>query len=126
MPGQTTREKLPIQRFSFPRESRLLRPSDYKNVFQHGKKAVGRCYICYVNRQEGEGSKLGIAVSRKVGNAVVRNRIKRYIREYFRTHKPLFQQDVQVVVVARTQAAQLTSQESGQALEHLLKNRGVL
>ena len=126
MPGQTERENFSTHRFSFPRDVRLLRPCEYQAVFQQGSKAVGRSFICYVHRQEGVGSKLGFAVSRKVGNAVVRNRIKRYLREFFRTHRPLFQQETQVVFVARAEAARLSYQDSALALEQLLKSGGVL
>lgn len=126
MPGQTERENFSTPRFAFPRDARLHRPCEYQEIFQKGSKMVGRAFICYVHRQEGAGSKLGFAVSRKVGNAVVRNRVKRKLREFFRTHLPLFQCEARVVFVARSEAAGLSHQEMEMALEQLLKSGGVL
>ena len=85
----------------FPREARITRKSEYDHVFKHGKKVVGRYFVCHAARREGQGRKLGLAVSRKVGPAVVRNRIKRLLREFFRTHRAALSQDTLYVVVAR-------------------------
>lgn len=85
----------------FPREARITRKSEYDYVFKHGKKVVGRYFVCHVTRRVGQGRKLGMAVSRKVGPSVVRNRIKRLLREFFRTHQDRLAEDTQWVVVAR-------------------------
>lgn len=116
MPGQ----------YQFPRENRLTRKSDYQFVFQQGKKAVGRYFVCYMVRRPGKGHKLGTAVSRKVGCAVVRNRIKRYIREFYRTRRPQFDCEAYVVVVARPASAELDYRKCTSALAHLFARGGVL
>lgn len=92
---------------NFPRSARVTRKAEYDFVFRHGEKVVGRYFICHVARQEGQGRKLGLAVSRKVGPSVVRNRIKRLLREFFRTHQDRLSEDTQVVVVARPACAGL-------------------
>ena len=71
-------EPLVPGRESFPRRERLTSPREFREVFEHGRRAAGQAFICYV--AEGQGRKMGMAVSRKVGGAVVRNRVKRYIR----------------------------------------------
>ena len=115
------------ERFGYPREARINHQRAYEAVFKGGRKLVGPEYVCYVNRQSGVGVRLGAVASRKVGGAVVRNRIKRYVREYFRLHRGAFAEDTQLVVVARAQAARFTSfAESAQALERLLSRGGVL
>lgn len=91
----------------FPRSARITRKNDYDFVFQQGAKVVGRYFVCHVVRREGQGRKLGVAVSRKVGPAVVRNRVKRLLREIFRTRQERFAQDTQLVVVARPACAGL-------------------
>jgi len=85
----------------FKRAARITRKPDFDYVFQQGSKVVGRYFVCHVARRDGQGRKLGMAVSRKVGHAVVRNRIKRFLREYFRTHPGQPGEDTQIVVVAR-------------------------
>jgi ribonuclease P protein component len=64
--------------------------------------------------------RLGITASRKVGNAVVRNRIKRGIREWFRSSRASFEGDFDVVVIARRGASQLRGDELGSGLSALI------
>lgn len=104
----------------FPREARITRKTEYDFVFQHGEKVVGRYFVCHVARREGQGRKIGLSVSRKVGPAVVRNRIKRSLREYFRTHQDRFCGDAQVVVVARPACAGLDGAHRLRAVAELL------
>ncbi|MBX7256233.1 MAG: ribonuclease P protein component [Candidatus Hydrogenedentes bacterium] len=105
----------------FPRRERLTRKREYELVFRNGRKRVGPAFICYVARQEGEGRKFGLAVSRKVGSAVVRNRVKRFLREFYRTHRAQLAHDVHIVVVARPQAAELSFHQCTEAMRRLLK-----
>jgi len=67
-------------------------------------------------RRDGQGRKIGLTVSRKVGNAVVRNRIKRYIREAYRNQRLELPEDAHIVVVARKAAAELSCLECAQAV----------
>jgi len=113
-------------RYSFPRSERLTTKSQFQFVFKQGEKHVGRHFICYLVRRENKGSKLGFAVSRKVGNAVVRNRVKRYLREYYRTHHADFTTAVSLVIVARPASAGLDYRECAGALEQLLRRGGLL
>lgn len=113
-------------RNTFPRAVRLTRKSEYAHVFEDGEKVAGRAFICYLAWRDGRGSRLGIAVSRKVGGAVVRNGIKRRIREFFRTQRHRFVRDVDLVVVARPESAGFSFRECAEALERLLRRGGVL
>jgi ribonuclease P protein component len=67
------------------------------------------------------GVRLGISVSRKVGNAVCRNRIKRWLREYFRTRRSALQTGVDLSVVVKPGAAQLSHAELDQQLQDALR-----
>ncbi len=84
---------------------RLRCPRAYQRVFEQGEKLVGSLFILYVLPTSEPYSRLGIAVSKRIGNAVVRNRIKRYLREMFRRHKAFLLSSCDLVCVARREAA---------------------
>jgi len=68
----------------FPRHLRIVRGSEYRSLYSEGRRTQTRWFVLF-SRQNGLGHhRLGITVSRKVGNAVVRNRVKRLFREVFR------------------------------------------
>lgn len=113
-------------RFPHPRCNRLLKRREFDQVFKLGSKQVGRHFVCYAVRKEEPGNKLGLVVSRKVGKAVTRNRVKRYIRECFRMHQGKFEGAVELVVVARAEAAKLTSAACERSLCKLLEREGLI
>lgn len=63
---------------------------------------------------------MGLVVSKKVGKAHDRNRVKRRVREYFRSHRALFREPVEIVVVAKRGAASLSMEEFHAELEAVL------
>ena len=85
---------------------RLRHPSEYQCVFECGRRLVTPLFVLYVLPRSEAPSRLGMAVSKRVGSAVVRNRVKRRIRELFRQHKSYFESPCDVVFVARRQAAE--------------------
>ena len=111
---------------AFPRQERLTRKRDFETAFKTGRKSVGAAFVCYVVRRESQGRKFGFAVSRKVGTAVVRNRVKRYLREFFRTHRAQIDEDALIVVVARPAAANANFDQCVRAMRRLLGDVEVL
>ena len=112
---------------AFPPSARITRAAEYKFVFERGERVVGRCFVCHLARQEDGGNcRLGLAVSRKVGNAVARNRSKRRVREFFRIRRDGFVPGVLLVVVARPGAADLDWSGLSGELERLLRRGGVI
>lgn len=109
----------------YPSSARLHNRAEFDAVFQAGSKGVDRYFVCYVVRREQQGSRLGTVVSRKVGGAVVRNRVKRYIREFFRRHRGSILEPVDVVVVARYTSADASYAACAESLERALKRGGV-
>jgi ribonuclease P protein component len=104
------------------RSQRLRKRSSFLLVQQHGHRTAGRTLVLYaMSRTEGtveDPSRLGIAVSKKVGNAVVRNRIKRYLREsYRRLDRP---PATDIVVIAKPTAAPSTFQQTFLELRTLI------
>jgi ribonuclease P protein component len=90
---------------AFDKSCRLLDKADFAKVFSQGIKSHGKYFLLIVTSNDLEHARLGIAVSRKVSTrAVIRNRIKRQIRESFRTNKNILK-GLDCVVIARNSAA---------------------
>ena len=85
----------------FPKSSRLLRRWEYLRVQRGGKKLHTPGFLVLYKKNRIGNTRLGIAVSKKYGNSVQRNRIKRLLREVFRRNSQLFPQSVDIVFVPK-------------------------
>ncbi|NIP99743.1 MAG: ribonuclease P protein component [Nitrospinaceae bacterium] len=93
---------------SFTKDERLLTRPEFRKVMEHGRKAtVDRTCTFYFLANPLGRKRLGIIASKKVGNAVARNRAKRKIREIFRRHKHLGEQAVDIVVISARKLVRL-------------------
>ena len=102
-----------ISRYGFPKSFRLLVSPDFRRV-QRGRRFKTKHLVFRCLKSEASEPRIGLAVSRKVGNAVVRNRVKRWIREAVR-HERQVLTGMEVVVIAlpsasRSSAASIRSQ----------------
>ena len=110
------------ERAHFPRSARLLKPIDFKRVFEKNVVSMDP-FFRIIARPSGQGeARLGLAVSRKVDkHAVGRNRIKRIVRESFRRHAGVGENGLPAldfVVLARPAAASICNDELYRSLEH--------
>jgi ribonuclease P protein component len=87
---------------TFSARDRLRKRYQFQLVREHGRRVHTRSFVVLVARSVEPQVRLGITVSRQVGQAVRRNRIKRLIRELFRTHRELFPSTADIVVIAKT------------------------
>ncbi len=91
--------------------SRLSRSSDFKRVYRQGSSVASRFLVVYYFKRSsetnGEGPRLGLSVSKRLGAAVVRNRIKRLLREAFRACDGRLAPEYDYVVIARPQLLEL-------------------
>jgi ribonuclease P protein component len=95
-----------------PGRGRLSRSADFDRVFRSGRSHAGREFVLYVFPRAEEGPpRLGLSVSRKVGGAVERNRVKRLVREAFARESGVLPPGVDAVVVARHDARALAERE---------------
>lgn len=92
----------------FGKGLRLRRRAEFLAVQDTGARINADCLLVVWKRNAVGGTRLGLTVSSKVGPAVVRNRIRRHLREFFRKHKTEFPLGVDVVVIARTSASDAT------------------
>ncbi|MCG7419250.1 ribonuclease P protein component [Macrococcus epidermidis] len=100
---------------------RIKKNDDFQKVYKQGKSVANKQFIIYrLRNQENEHFRLGISVSKKIGNAVTRNRIKRAIRESFTRHKQDIIKD-DFIVIARNPSKDMTVEEIHKSLEHVMK-----
>ncbi|RME51856.1 MAG: ribonuclease P protein component [Deltaproteobacteria bacterium] len=105
MPGY---ERAGKEDFSFPKRMRLRRRAEFTRLSRKGKRKSSPHFLLLFQRNDLGYNRLGITVSRRIGNAVRRNRLKRRIREFFRTHQARFPQGRDMNFIARKGAADLS------------------
>lgn len=88
----------------FPKSARLLESADFRHVTTAGRKLGGRYFLLFSLEVPQRQTRLGLTVSRKVGNAVVRSRIKRLMREFFRLGRGTWIDGRDWVLIARPSA----------------------
>jgi len=76
-----------MKRFSFPKKKRLVSNNQFKAVMARGRRLSNGVLTLYMARNDCEYSRLGVSVGKSRGNAVVRNRLKRLMREAFRQNQ---------------------------------------
>ena len=104
----------------------LKKNSDFQNVYVKGKSKTNRYLVMYVAQNNLSINRLGISVSKKVGNSVVRHHLTRLIREAYRLNSNMFNSSLDIVVIARNTAKDKTYKEVESALLHLAKLHNIL
>ncbi|MDE6619502.1 MAG: ribonuclease P protein component, partial [Lachnospiraceae bacterium] len=93
--------------------------TDFKNVYSGTKSYANKYLVMYVLENGLDKNRLGISVSKKVGNSVVRHHVTRLIRESYRLHEDMFRSGLDIVVVARVSAKDVKYAEIESALLHV-------
>ncbi|HKL98374.1 MAG TPA: ribonuclease P protein component [Mobilitalea sp.] len=99
---------------------------DFRKIYHTGKSYANKYLIMYVKKNELIGNRLGISVSKKVGNSVVRHRITRLVRESYRLSEKYLLFGLDIVVVARFTAKGKNYSEIDSSLLHLMKLHKIL
>lgn len=103
------------------KQYRIKKQRDFQFVFKKGRSFANRQFVVYVkDNKEVSHFRLGISVSKKLGNAVTRNKIKRRIRNFFQTHKDELK-STDYVVIARQPVPNMEYKEIEKSLLHVLK-----
>jgi ribonuclease P protein component len=102
---------MPVKRLMFPKARRLTRPSEFDRVKKQGRVEHGKFLVLGFLREGALPMRAGFVTSRVIGRAVVRNRIRRRMREIVRKHQNEILDGVWIVTIARTSAANATYQD---------------
>ena len=120
-----------------PKRPRLSRSSDFQRIYRQGSSTASRFLVLYSFKRSADvtadGPRLGLSVSKKLGGAVVRNRVKRLLREAVAASREHLAEEYDLVVIARPQLLELMDrEEKGEkglvraAVQELLSRAGLL
>ena len=104
----------------------LKNNQQFRFVYKNGRSYANKYFIMYVKENGLDKNRIGISVSKKVGNSVVRHRITRLVRESYRLHESVFNSGLDMAVIARVSAKGKSMDEISSALLHLGKLQGVI
>ena len=104
----------------------LKKNRDFQVVYKSGRSYANKYLVMYIMENHQDKNRLGISVSKKVGNSVVRHHITRLIRESYRLHEKIFNSGLDIVVIARNSAASVSYHEVESAMLHLGKLHGII
>ena len=86
--------------FSFKREERILKKREFISLKLQGRRYYTKNFVVIIKKNKGGITRLGITVSKRIGNSVKRNRIKRLIREFFRLNKQQIPKGYDLLITA--------------------------
>lgn len=104
----------------------LKKNREFQAVYREGKSKVNRCFVMIIRENDHPCNRVGISVSKKVGNSIVRHRVTRVVREVMRLHWEDVIQGYDIVIVARTASGEASYQKFESAIVHLLKKHHLL
>ena len=87
--------------YDLPPERRVRRRADFQRAYAEGTKVVTRLFVLFARPNGSKSTRLGVTATRKTGNAVIRNRARRLVREAFRRHREHLPVGFDLVVVVR-------------------------
>ncbi|HXG50422.1 MAG TPA: ribonuclease P protein component [candidate division Zixibacteria bacterium] len=108
----------------FPKQARLRKRPEFIDLSRRGKKIHTPHFVVITRPNDGKQARLGVTVSAKVGNAVARNRVKRLVRECFRRCRRDIVPVLDVLVIARDAAADISYAQTESELKKALVRNG--
>ncbi|MCX8002627.1 ribonuclease P protein component [Anoxybacillus eryuanensis] len=105
---------------------RIKKNDEFQEVFKRGTSVANRQFVLYVlDKPEQPYFRIGLSVSKKIGKAVVRNRVKRYIRQVFHEEREQIDAGKDYVIIARMPVATMGYEEAKKSLLHVLRRANV-
>ena len=109
------------------KEFRVKKNKEFQDAFKKGKSFANRQFVVYsLNKPGQEHFRIGLSVSKKIGNAVTRNQIKRYVRQAFHELENELKHPFDYIIIARKPVADMGFHEIKNSLIHVLKLSKVL
>ncbi|GAB2536974.1 ribonuclease P protein component [Gracilibacillus alcaliphilus] len=109
------------------KEWRIKKDKEFQEVFKKGASFANRqLVIYYLHKDQQKHYRVGLSVSKKIGNAVVRNQIKRYIRQAFVELDKNVKQEYDIIIIARQPAKDIDFHQIKKSVNHLLYKTGLL
>lgn len=99
----------------------IKKNEDFRNIYRTGKSYGNKYIVMYVKKNSSDKNRLGISVSKKVGNSVIRNRVTRLARESYRLSEYSLLKGYDIVIVGRKNARNISYAEMESAFLHLVK-----
>lgn len=96
-----------------------MKNKDFQIIYKEGKSYANKYLVVYIRENNTDQNRLGISVSKKVGNSIVRHRLTRLIRESYRLQEEHFKRGLDIVVIARNSAKGKSYHDIESALLHL-------
>lgn len=107
-------------------EERVKKNSHFRYIYNRGKSISNASLVMYTNRNNKPINRIGISVSKKIGNSVVRNRVKRLIKESYRNNKDRFIKGYDIIYIARIGTSKLKYIDIEKSIFNLAKRGGIL
>ncbi len=109
------------------RKLRLKSRSDFNRIYRGGKSfANGQFVVYWSKRSLTEQFRMGVSVSKKLGNAVVRNRMRRVVKEIVRLNADLISDKTDFILIVRKPAVTMKTKELERSMLHVLRKAGLL
>jgi len=106
-------------RFTFTKADRILKRREFIALSKSGRRVQNTEFIAYFLSAQYNRSRLGVTVTKKVGQAVERNRIKRLVREFFRLNRHCLFGNWDISIIAKRQSAEITSEMAHRSLQNI-------
>ena len=113
-----------MRRYSFPKQERLLNRKDFVNLNRLGKRYHTKHFLVIIEENKTEINRLGVTVTKKIGNAVKRNRVKRLAREFYRLNKHHFSKDCDIVIIGKKNSFLLNYKDIKEELGEIILDKG--
>lgn len=108
------------------KENRLRKNMEFKKVYKSGKNYWNRNLILFIKKNGDKNTRIGISITKKIGNAVVRNKLKRRIKSINEDYITSIKSGYDIVIIPKKNAVELTFKDLESAVKHIYKISGLL